>query len=889
MRKATLVLLALVATLLALPAQALGGEAVAAPTRADASVPGVQTVSDTSVNPAHADLPDAAREAARDGVATTEDGAELLGGPSFSSRAEAAAYLKERGLARDSLIEFTLYDDGVTSGTVVPIAHSLFATATAEDPSDPKAGDYLRFHYVEYHVDCTFNEFFGWCTFTYTFTWASSAAEERAVDQAVPGLLASLGVTGKSEYQKALLIHDWIVLNVDYDLVHLDDPVWVRDRSAYGALVTRSATCNGFSTLYYLLCREAGVSTRVITGMGNGGPHAWNITRIGGSWYNVDTTWDENNTHGSAPTRIYFLKSPADFPRHQRDAEFETASFHAAHPMSSVSYDPAWDVPSAPEPEPVPEPEPEPEPQSIAGFSLGGLPDNAVLWTGSAIEPRVTLTAPDGTVLGQGSDYTVSYANNVLPGTATVTLTGIGDYRDSVTGSFTIAWSPECGRFIDTPESAWYVQQGVIDYVSDNGIMGGYSGDQYGWFGPEDQITRGMVATLLYRLAGEPPAYGADPFSDVDYNMFYGDPITWCRYNGIISGYDERRFGPDDPVTREQLSKMLAEYARRIHRIDVFSDCAAASAYADWDGVSAFAIEYMGWAVDKGIMSGKVTSAGTLLAPTSTATRAEAAKMIMVLDRDVVDAFVKTEPWVAHQDGISYLVFAGTEGYIDDDWYTSEQFDANFRYVGRGAYALGVAGASGDLVLPASVDGLPVVYANLEFQGFTSIDASECPELVYLDAYGNELERVDLSGCAELRELVVSSNYLSELDVRDSPLLERLEARYNNIEAIDVTHCTELTYLDVDGNNLEELDVSRCSKLETLSAEQNRLREFDVSACTGLAYLGCGHNLLTRLDISGLNDLDYLYCEDNLIQDTSDLESWLAQGGHEGAVLPQAE
>ena len=106
----------------------------------------------------------------------------------------------------------------------------------------------------------------------------------------------------------------------------------------------------------------------------------------------------------------------------------------------------------------------------------------------------------------------------------------------------------------------WYVQDGHYFYVSKFGYLDGYDN---GLWGPNDQLTRAQVAMVLWRAAGQPWA-DAEDFSDVDYGAWYADCIEWARQTGVIAGYgDTNLFGPDDPVTREQLAVMLARYAQQ--------------------------------------------------------------------------------------------------------------------------------------------------------------------------------------------------------------------------------------------------------------------------------------------------------------------------------------
>ena len=114
--------------------------------------------------------------------------------------------------------------------------------------------------------------------------------------------------------------------------------------------------------------------------------------------------------------------------------------------------------------------------------------------------------------------------------------------------------------FEDVSPQDWYVTSGDLDYAVENGLLKGYDGDRAGQFGPWDSVTRAQVATILWRVAGEPAA-DAEDFSDVDYGQWYGAPIEWARSTGVVGGYgDTNEFGPDDAVTREQMAVMLSNY-----------------------------------------------------------------------------------------------------------------------------------------------------------------------------------------------------------------------------------------------------------------------------------------------------------------------------------------
>lgn len=109
--------------------------------------------------------------------------------------------------------------------------------------------------------------------------------------------------------------------------------------------------------------------------------------------------------------------------------------------------------------------------------------------------------------------------------------------------------------FTDVQAGAWYAD--AVKYVFDQGLMSGMSAQE---FGPDGQVTRGQVVTILWRLAGSPTVSGKT-FTDVSASVWYADAVAWASANGVVSGYESGLFGPEDQVTREQLAAILYRYA----------------------------------------------------------------------------------------------------------------------------------------------------------------------------------------------------------------------------------------------------------------------------------------------------------------------------------------
>lgn len=155
--------------------------------------------------------------------------------------------------------------------------------------------------------------------------------------------------------------------------------------------------------------------------------------------------------------------------------------------------------------------------------------------------------------------------------------------------------------------------------IYDLGIMNGIGNGQ---FGPELSTTRGMLVTMLWRMADSPKSDGHS-FADVAAGEYYSQAVAWAASNGIANGYDDTHFGPNDTLTREQLVTMLYQYASA-QKYDV-SKTAAVDSFADGASVSAYAKTAMEWAYAMEILGGRPN--GTL-DPSGNATRAEIAAIL---------------------------------------------------------------------------------------------------------------------------------------------------------------------------------------------------------------------------------------------------------------------
>ena len=172
--------------------------------------------------------------------------------------------------------------------------------------------------------------------------------------------------------------------------------------------------------------------------------------------------------------------------------------------------------------------------------------------------------------------------------------------------------------FADVSGSDWFYND--VRYVYEKGIMDGTGIDR---FSPNAPLTRAMIVTILYRMAGSPSVSGSSDFTDVAAGKWFAKAVAWAAANGIVNGYGSGLFGPNDPVTREQLAAILYRYA-------VYGGMTAVTleenlgGFADTAQLSAYAIQAMNWAVGQGLINGS----GSNLVPKAQATRAQVAAII---------------------------------------------------------------------------------------------------------------------------------------------------------------------------------------------------------------------------------------------------------------------
>ena len=171
--------------------------------------------------------------------------------------------------------------------------------------------------------------------------------------------------------------------------------------------------------------------------------------------------------------------------------------------------------------------------------------------------------------------------------------------------------------FTDVHETDWFYND--VLFVYEEGLFAGTSDTT---FSPNAAMTRAMLVTVLYRLEGEPAVSGRSGFSDVTFNSYYEDAVTWAADNGIVNGTSITTFSPNANVTREQMAAILYRYAQ----YKKYNTAASSSlnGFTDQASVSGYATASLEWAVAEKLVNG---SAGKLM-PTGNATRAQVAAIL---------------------------------------------------------------------------------------------------------------------------------------------------------------------------------------------------------------------------------------------------------------------
>ncbi|MCD8315243.1 MAG: hypothetical protein LUD44_06410, partial [Firmicutes bacterium] len=257
----------------------------------------------------------------------------------YDNVADAAEVVREGMVNRTETV--VVYYTCSSSDNISSIMREI-VTEAMEHTGVPDEGDYLLWSVSDYKGSASYID--GgttyYLTITYTITYYTTADQEAELTAKLKTDMESLDLDSKCDYQKVVAIHDYICRNVSYDYTNLNDDTYTLKYTAYAALINGNAVCQGYAALFYRMALMAGLDVRYISGTatnseGDTGAHGWNIVKIGNTYYNIDTTWDDGTS-----SELYFLKGSTTFDNdHVRDTDYTTEAFTTAYPVPATDYD----------------------------------------------------------------------------------------------------------------------------------------------------------------------------------------------------------------------------------------------------------------------------------------------------------------------------------------------------------------------------------------------------------------------------------------------------------------------------------------------------------------------------------------------------------------------
>lgn len=422
--------------------------------------------------------------------------------------------------------------------------------------------------------------------------------------------------------------------------------------------------------------------------------------------------------------------------------------------------------------------------------------------------------------------------------------------------------------FPDVGAYDWYAN--YVSWISDAGVMTGYS--DTGLFGPNDPVTRGQVATILYRMEtdGDAATYpggmesqASTTFRDVPSGAYYTAAVEWCYAQGYVTGDTAAdgtpagTFRPEDDITREELAAIL-------WRLEGSQQGTAdLSGWPDGGSVSGWARAAVSWAAGAGVMTGSREPSGTYFFPQATATRAQMAKMVCVVlgagvgepaqPSQPEEPAVQTEATLDTGSNINDKM-RDLVGDIKNDFYMGDidnLLDKSIKSFSRadycpdeGAVNISVSGEPVYLWFDASTGAMhwysdaDVVYLN-EDSGYLF---GLCSALTSFDLSG-----LDFSKVKDLSNMFYYCSSLTSIDLSgfDTSGVTDMSAMFHE--------CNSLVSLDLSGFDTSSVTsmsfmFKNCTSLTSLD-----LRTFDTSSLMSVGYMFSGCSSLTYLDVSGFD------------------------------------
>jgi len=383
-------------------------------------------------------------------------------------------------------------------------------------------------------------------------------------------ILSELQIAGDSDYMKIKKIYQYVGTHFNYDTT-------LSKFTDYDGLTSGTMVCQGYALLTYKLLWRAGIPARIVVGTSANQPHGWNIVKLDGAWYNLDTTWDsaDSDTQNTMYWN-YFLKNDADFVGHSREASFDSELFRATCPMAEESFSaPAVEV-------------------TIDGEIFSGLTirNGVTLQLGTIIEPesntKIHWSSTDNSIVSVDENGLIS---SLTPGK--VNISAIAEDTNYLPGVFPVT-------AVEMRTCSPWAEEELVSYYLRKYYPASLCSDY------QQPIKRAEFAHLLELLVSSLPQENR-PYR---YPGFFKDiaespdwfSIVYCTARGLFAGTSETTFSPDGTLTREQAAKLLCTLLD-FFRVDAGQQTQSVL-FADADAISAWAAPFVDRAVRGGLMQG---------------------------------------------------------------------------------------------------------------------------------------------------------------------------------------------------------------------------------------------------------------------------------------------
>lgn len=260
---------------------------------------------------------------------------EPAAGPVFSNQEQIAASIR-RGLREHSRAITVTFECDREILTELSELVPVWMQMALQESSEPTEGDYIRYQYGGYQSSCHYDRVNGRYCYRVEILpeYYLYLVQEQEITEKVKEILDGFGFDeDTSDYEKIRTIYDYVCRNIRYDTVHQKNPYYHMRSTSYAALIQRTATCQGYCVTLYRMLREVGIPARVVTGIGRGDLHAWNVVELDGRYYYLDATWDAGQKEYT-----YFLRGSRNFSEHILGAEFLEPAFARGHPISETDH-----------------------------------------------------------------------------------------------------------------------------------------------------------------------------------------------------------------------------------------------------------------------------------------------------------------------------------------------------------------------------------------------------------------------------------------------------------------------------------------------------------------------------------------------------------------------